>query len=1059
MADYPTKSGANDANAIFSAIEMAKNAIYQESLANLGDYSPAKMDERLLAETPGRCLLVFRLNQFTHKRGEDMRQKLSTVYHAAMAQGCSLFVMVEVPSEDAPAEFYLGVRAPDTLGKETQARALGVSFSAVKEGIDSHFPGSETEIISASQKLPQLLDSIFDAENADKDEEQVHYISSVSCVASLRDKNKTEQKDFVQGLEKLVDAMRGKTYTAVLIAEPVTEEEQREIRAGYENLYSVLSALRKSVLSYQENRSYAETDTLSESVTKSVTDSVTKTESHTTTRTNGRGTGQSLSAYTGINFIVSVGMSVGVSWNQFQSESDSSGKSEAKGRSESKGTTVGTSHGVQEMTGSGRTMQIELTNKTIEEMLGRIEEQLKRIREGEDYGAYSCGAYFLSSRQENCLLAANTYRALMLGDGSSVERGAVNTWRDLEKVTGIKSYLRRFAHPVLMIPASESSGGEPRSIMPDTIVSGLELPLHLGLPVRSVMGLPVIEHAEFGRNVMSGDSVSVPLGKLYHMGREENGVVRLDRKSLAAHTFVTGSTGAGKTNTVCTLLRRVCLEPTEEDAVSDASRPTFLVVEPAKGEYKNFLGNRRGVSVYGTNPKKTPLLRLNPFSFPEDTHVLEHIDRLVEIFNACWPMYAAMPAVLKDAIESAYRNCGWSLIRSERLPSGRFPCFSDLLKALPEVMRSSDYSADTRNDYTGALVTRVKSLTNGINGQIFCAQGELSDAELFDRNVIVDLSRVGSMETKSLLMGILTMKLLEYRMAQSVGNEERLKHITVLEEAHNLLRRTSAEQSQESSNLQGKSVEMLSASIAEMRSYGEGFIIADQAPGLLDMAVIRNTNTKIIHRLPDESDRILVGKAAGLDDGQITELYRLEQGVAAVFQNHWQEPVLCKVEKFPDTWKGVYNWKPKITPGFYENDALFRRVLHGVRDGEELSAEQADRIRSWIDGLNASSMEKELLRQAMECGDLSENEREKLAYYLLDCKTRLTQMANRQLESKDRLRLCLAAQDTLQISGELAEKMAHLAVLYASKQDGQSEAADWYRPLLDTEGGRLGGTR
>ena len=60
-----------------------------------------------------------------------------------------------------------------------------------------------------------------------------------------------------------------------------------------------------------------------------------------------------------------------------------------------------------------------------------------------------------------------------------------------------------------------------------------------------------------------------------------------------------------------------------------------------------------------------------------------------------------------------------------------------------------------------------------------------------------------------------------------------LQHITVLEEAHNLLRRTSTEQSQESSNLQGKSVEMLTNAIAEMRTYGEGFIIADQAPGLL----------------------------------------------------------------------------------------------------------------------------------------------------------------------------------------------------------------------------------
>ena len=93
-------------------------------------------------------------------------------------------------------------------------------------------------------------------------------------------------------------------------------------------------------------------------------------------------------------------------------------------------------------------------------------------------------------------------------------------------------------------------------------------------------------------------------------------------------------------------------------------------------------------------------------------------------------------------------------------------------------------------------------------------------------------------------------------------------------------------------------MEMISNSIAEMRTYGEGFIIADQSPGLLDLSVIRNTNTKIIMRLPDLSDRELVGKAAGLNDDQIAELSRLEQGVATIVQSGWIEPVLCKVDKF-----------------------------------------------------------------------------------------------------------------------------------------------------------------
>ena len=248
-------------------------------------------------------------------------------------------------------------------------------------------------------------------------------------------------------------------------------------------------------------------------------------------------------------------------------------------------------------------------------------------------------------------------------------------------------------------------------------------------------------------------------------------------------------------------------------------------------------------------------------------------------------MYAAMPAVLKDAIEASYISCGWSLTQST-CATGQLPTFATVLQKIPEIMANSAYSKDAKGDYTGALVTRVKSLTNGINGQIFCSEDEIADKDLFDQNVIVDLSRIGSMETKALLMGILMIKLQEYRMAEAKGSNAELRHVTVLEEAHNLLRRTSAEQSQESSNLQGKSVEMLANAIAEMRTYGEGFIIADQAPGLLDLAVIRNTNTKIIMRLPDESDRYLVGKSAGLNDDQIVELSRLDVGVATVFQNH-----------------------------------------------------------------------------------------------------------------------------------------------------------------------------
>ena len=509
------------------------------------------------------------------------------------------------------------------------------------------------------------------------------------------------------------------------------------------------------------------------------------------------------------------------------------------------------SNGTTDTHGTARTQQIEVCNKAVEELLTRIDEQIKRTKESEDYGCYSCAAYFLSSRPSKALLAANTYRSLMIGEGSSVESGAVNLWQDRASVTAMREYLKRFTHPVFARQLWENEA-DSLFYTAGTLVSGRELPMHLGLPTRSVHGLPIIEHAEFGRNVPDEampDEDKMNLGKIYHMGKEEAAGLILNRQAMASHTFITGSTGTGKSNAVYHLL----------DEITKNGQTTFLVVEPAKGEYKNVFGNCTDAQVFGTNPRETPLLRMNPFAFPENIHILEHIDRLVEIFNACWPMYAAMPAVLKDAIERSYQKVGWDLRNSES-EKGVFPTFFDLLDILPGVIEESHYSKDTQSDYVGALCTRVKSLTNGIYGSVLCAEDALSDAEMFDQNVIVDLSRVGSMETKSLLMGILVMKLQEYRMCSS-GMNSRLRHVTVLEEAHNLLRKTSAEQSQEGANLQGKSVEMLANAIAEMRTYGEGFIIADQAPGLLDMSVIRNTNTKIILRLPDEEDRKLVGKS------------------------------------------------------------------------------------------------------------------------------------------------------------------------------------------------------
>lgn len=954
-----------------TALSLAQHTVYKRYLPQLQEYAAVRPPQILLDEQIEDCTRFFQLEELSCKKGEDLLQKLSTVYHASMSLGCNLIVMVDVARIDAPAKIYVGVR---NSGEDPEAkRKLSTSFKTLKNGMKSNFPGTKFHDVPAQKDMPELVDDIFG--------NSVKYISSVSCVAAARDKSKTENKSFIQGLERFIDAMRGNTYTAIFIAEPLTTREQSDIRSGYEELYSSLSSFEKSVWSYNENMSRAVTESLSKGMSQSITDGTSHTQSHTkslginiganasrnsevshsTTITKpnkvalaGRAISMAGSVLTvvGTAFpivapLAAVGVGAKVVGGAMEKGAEgfsiaestvntigkTMGLSGGINAGYSKTTSDGTTHsetntisktrtqGKTDTKGQGKTLQIENVNKPIQEMLQRLEEQLKRTRECEDYGAYSCGAYFMSGKQESSLLAANTYHALMIGEGSSVESGAINFWNGLDedvapKIDIMKEYLRRFTHPIFAVPIT-AEREEFMTYTPGTIVSGLELPLHLGLPTRSVYGLPVMEHAEFGRNVTEkrvfsvGDGRKINIGKIYHMGQvEKKSEVKLNVAGLTAHTFITGSTGAGKSNTIYKMLEQL----NEQDV-------KFLVVEPAKGEYKDItaFGGKSDVTVYGTNPKvkETEMLQINPFSFPKEVHVLEHLDRLVEIFNVCWPMYAAMPAILKDAIERAYEKAGWDMEMSEnKYDDNLFPTFKDVYEQIREVLEESEYSADNKGDYTGALVTRLRSLTTGINGLIFNAD-EISMEELFDTNVIVDLSRIGSTETKSLIMGLLVLKLQEYRMGASEANQH-LKHVTVLEEAHNLLKRTSSEQSSESGDLLGKSVEMLANSIAEMRTYGEGFIIADQSPGLLDMSVIRNTNTKIILRLPDYEDRELVGRAAGLNDEQIVELAKLDNGVAAIMQSDWLEPVLCQVDKY----EREYDWMEEYEQSNEANDSL-----------------------------------------------------------------------------------------------------------------------------------------
>lgn len=868
---------------IFRRVDHIINKSYLQMLQY---YPIVELNEDTLMDSVD-CTCLFPIKRIVYDKEENNVQKLSSVY-SSLSNIDAMIITIIRGYENGETELLLGIC------DQSNVRVNG-AYPKTKAYLNS-FVGNFTGCRSKDNSILNNEDTRVAIHSAFCSD--FNTVASVSCIGSLRGQHKIEKNnEFFQGMEKVIEAMNGKEYTILVMAKSVLSNDIQLMRTELEDIYTRLSVFSKMNISVSQSEAETVSSSVSNSLSKSITDSKSKSLSigENSSISNSTGSFASSSDSFGLNF-----GGIGSFISSSVSFSDSSGTSSGRavttgnqitdtyttGKSITNGQTDTTTASNSKTGTSGKTIQLSIENKRISEALNTISQQLQRLKQGSGSGLFATSAYVLSNSVSNVRTAASLYKAVVSGETTSTEYNGINVW-DNKEYQQVVRYLRHFLHPVFNLADNNSN----MTATPATVITSTELAVQMGLPQHSVDGIPVKEAVPFGRNVfkLTSDNKikdAICIGNVYHLGSSLPQKANLDIDSLTMHTFVTGTTGSGKSNTVYGLIDLLC-----------RARPNvrFLIIEPAKGEYKNVFGNRDDVEVYGTNPYITNMFRINPFRFNSQIHILEHIDRLISLFNVCWPMEAAMPAVLKQSIERSYEKVGWNLRTStNRISKNLFPDFQDVMNEVDTFIEGSNYSAENKGNYKGALCTRLRELTSGLNGMMFVSD-EIEDDMLFDRNVIVDLSRVGSSETKSLIMGILIVRLQEYRQSVSTVPNSKLRHITVLEEAHNLLKRTSTEQSMDSANITGKSVEMISNSLAEMRTYGEGFIIADQSPEQMDLSVIRNTNTKIIMRLPSYEDRKLVGKSASLNDAQIDELSKLPTGIAAVFQNDWMDSVLVKI--------------------------------------------------------------------------------------------------------------------------------------------------------------------
>ena len=863
---------------------------------------------------------VYRLASLYYDSGENIYEKLTSVYTALNMHNSGVALIIR--GTKTGCNLYIAVTSDSLENKVLECSMKG------------QFPGSII-IEEDNTSIASIVGS------------QCSYVQSVSFVPARRNSETSQNSiESSQGIEKVADALRGLEYTIILLAESMLGEDVIERSKGLEALSTIVSSFEKASKSIAENdsssRAVSESKTISNSTNETIGKSYGVSRSTTHTDSTSKGSGSSMPcSFLGMTFSDSSGKSISIS----ESNGTTSGSSESWGKAYSEAV----AQGLTTTTSTGKTVTSTFSreSKTVKRLQALIDSQLDRLDVGLSRGMWQCCCYVCGDDISAVSSAAGITASVLSGDSKQPLPMFRNIWSKSEDTNGIMNWLSDLQHPHFDVGADD----ERIITTPALLVNGLEIAGFLPLPRKSMPGIVVSETAEFARSITYIDRHMRPdflFGKVVHMHKEENTDIPYNTGMFSAHCLITGAAGSGKSNTTYHLL---------DQLIQKGIR--YMVIEPVKGDYKKKFGGYPKLKIYTVVDDSYRMLRLNPFVFPEaHIKISTHIDKLRQTVCACWPLYGTMSGILKTAFEEAYRSCGWDLTLSRcvREAKKKWPSFSDLARETKRIIESAGYSKNSENDYKGALLLRIQSLMTGLERDIFCEGEGLSDQELFENNVIVDLSSIGSDDTRALIMGLLIAKLRNYRAAMQKDADVPTQHVVVLEEAHNILKRCSHESGEDSGNTQGESVKAIVNSIAEMRTYGEGFFIVDQSPSAVDRAAIQNTAVKIVMRLQDAEDIKAVQSAMSLSDEQAEEISRLPRGEAIVNQQGWLEPVLARMG---GAWKGLYpseNQPKTCTQSrLLEVRSMIAALIYDVfaRDNmEQYSVHLVDEIRNYLDALS-----------------------------------------------------------------------------------------------------------
>ena len=821
---------------------------------------------------------LFHISEIAEGKANAYRLAMANVISSLDNTNCrTIYVLSGTPEG---VNLYVGVAS--SVLEDDEIRNMA---KVLKSSFEGNFLGAKlAKIEGNNHKVNDML-------------QHTKHLGLVTGVPSFNEEDVQVRDEDFQSIERLANSLVGEIWKLIIVAEPGQEHEVRDTLQRIYDFSTELSSHQKQSVQRSENTGW------SNSEAKGISDS----KSIGTSLTDSRGKSEGVSEGTGKNS----GTSSGSSSTRSEGTSSNEGKNWGTNESMSKGTTdsktQGTNQTVTKGESGGKSLAYtsERTDKQVEEMQKHISENLiPRFQQGRSKGMFRTAVYLGADEPAVYDRLSRGVLSLFQGNQSTMTPLRVDKLepqnRDKTILLSVQHYAYRQSDQNQYRALTHSIPFElnTQTLCGGTWLTTRELSLLAGLPSKELPGLKIRKSVDFALNT-TGDALpeneTLNMGHIIQHGRKlERKPIRLSIADLDKHVFVTGVTGSGKTTTCKHLLLESGLP--------------FMVIEPAKTEYRTLHSKCQNLQCYVLGREDISPFRLNPFELvSKDENLAGHIDNLKATLAAVFPMEASMPYIVAQAITNAYKTKGWDIhsgtnfnYEDDDTPwvegSNAWPTFSDMITELDGVIKAAGMGREFEEKYKGSLVSRLTDLTLGTKGRMLNTRHSIDFDKLLDEKVVIELEELKDEQDKALFMGFILQRLAECMKLRHRRNSK-FKHLTLVEEAHRLLSRP--EPGESSSKKQG--VETFANMLAEVRKYGEVLIIADQIPNKLVSDVIKNTHTKIVHRLFAADDRNTIGDAMGLSDEQKDFLPLLQTGETVMYCGGWHAAVRVKVEKLDYT--------------------------------------------------------------------------------------------------------------------------------------------------------------